>query len=93
MGSMAPCWPRFPVGGRYEGQTETCFRWFPTGGGHPIIYFNGFSSRHADFISIKDHDKLAGLLKQHFAITLEASDISVKGWNWGVTDFRGMVNQ
>ncbi|KAH9080577.1 SSrecog-domain-containing protein [Lactarius deliciosus] len=30
-----------------------------------------------------DHDKLAGLLKQHFA------DVSFRGWNWGVTDFRG----
>lgn len=36
-----------------------------------------------------DHDKLAGLLKQHFAATLETEDISFRGWNWGVTDFRG----
>ncbi|KAI9443184.1 SSrecog-domain-containing protein [Lactarius indigo] len=36
-----------------------------------------------------DHDKLASLLKQHFAITLETEDISFRGWNWGVTDFRG----
>ncbi|KAH9042164.1 SSrecog-domain-containing protein [Lactarius pseudohatsudake] len=36
-----------------------------------------------------DHDKLAGLLKQHFAVTLETEDISFRGWNWGVTDFRG----
>ncbi|KAH9065450.1 SSrecog-domain-containing protein [Lactarius vividus] len=36
-----------------------------------------------------DHDKLASLLKQHFAITLETDDISFRGWNWGVTDFRG----
>lgn len=38
----------------------------------------------------KDHDKLASLLKQHFAITLEVKDVSVKGWNWGVTDFQGV---
>jgi structure-specific recognition protein 1 len=37
----------------------------------------------------QDHDKLASLLKQHFAITLETEDISFRGWNWGVTDFRG----
>ncbi|KAH9179203.1 SSrecog-domain-containing protein [Lactarius sanguifluus] len=30
-----------------------------------------------------DHDKLAGLLKQHFAVTLETEDISFRGWNWG----------
>ncbi|KAN0139840.1 SSrecog domain containing protein [Lactarius tabidus] len=36
-----------------------------------------------------DHDKLAGLLKQHFAVTLETEDVSFRGWNWGVTDFRG----
>ena len=38
---------------------------------------------------IQDHDKLAGLLKQHFSVTLETEDISFRGWNWGVTDFRG----
>ncbi|KAI0283941.1 structure-specific recognition protein-domain-containing protein [Russula aff. rugulosa BPL654] len=36
-----------------------------------------------------DHDKLATLLKQHFSVTLETEDISFRGWNWGVTDFRG----
>ncbi|TFY78959.1 hypothetical protein EWM64_g5046 [Hericium alpestre] len=37
----------------------------------------------------EDQDKLASLLKQHFGIVLEPQDISFKGWNWGVTDFRG----
>ncbi|KAH9969560.1 structure-specific recognition protein-domain-containing protein [Russula dissimulans] len=36
-----------------------------------------------------DQDKLSGLLKQHFSITLEAEDVSFRGWNWGATDFRG----
>ncbi|KAI0004552.1 structure-specific recognition protein-domain-containing protein [Russula compacta] len=36
-----------------------------------------------------DHDKLASLLKQHFSVTLETEDVSFRGWNWGVTDFRG----
>lgn len=40
-------------------------------------------------LALKDHDKLASLLKQHFGITLEVKDVSVKGWNWGVTDFQG----
>lgn len=39
----------------------------------------------------QDHDKLAGLFKQHFNITLEVKDISFKGWNWGVTDFQGLL--
>jgi FACT complex subunit SSRP1/POB3 len=38
---------------------------------------------------IQDHDKLASLLKQHFSVTVETEDISFRGWNWGVTDFRG----
>ena len=42
------------------------------------------------YISGQDHDKLASLLKQHFAVTLEVKDVSVKGWNWGVTDFQGV---
>ncbi|KAG1822897.1 structure-specific recognition protein-domain-containing protein [Suillus subaureus] len=37
----------------------------------------------------EDHDKLAGLLKQHFAVTLEVKDVTFKGWNWGVTDIQG----
>ncbi|KAK7469064.1 FACT complex subunit [Stygiomarasmius scandens] len=37
----------------------------------------------------EDHDKVQSLLKNHFAITLESRDISLKGWNWGVTDFQG----
>lgn len=37
----------------------------------------------------KDHDRLAQLLKQHFSIALESKEISVKGWNWGTTDFQG----
>lgn len=40
---------------------------------------------------MQDHDKLAGLFKQHFNVTLEVKDISFKGWNWGVTDFQGML--
>ncbi|KAL0576943.1 FACT complex subunit [Marasmius crinis-equi] len=37
----------------------------------------------------EDHDKLASLLKNHFSVTLETREISLKGWNWGVTDFQG----
>ncbi|KAI0300315.1 structure-specific recognition protein-domain-containing protein [Russula brevipes] len=36
-----------------------------------------------------DHDRLASLVKQHFSATLETEDISFRGWNWGITDFRG----
>lgn len=53
---------------------------------HSAIVGNFFNVN----LSTKDHDKLASLLKQHFAITLEVKDISFKGWNWGVTDFQGV---
>ncbi|KAF8918903.1 hypothetical protein CPB85DRAFT_1279281 [Mucidula mucida] len=36
----------------------------------------------------EDHEKLSKLLQQHFSITLESKEISVKGWNWGMTDFQ-----
>lgn len=39
--------------------------------------------------SLQDHDKLAGLLKNHFGVTLETKEVSLRGWNWGVTDFQG----
>ncbi|KAJ7643945.1 SSrecog-domain-containing protein [Roridomyces roridus] len=37
----------------------------------------------------EDQKKVTELLKNHFQITLEEIDVSFKGWNWGVTDFRG----
>lgn len=37
----------------------------------------------------QDHEKVSKLMEQHFSITLESKEISVKGWNWGVTDFQG----
>ncbi|EPQ51062.1 SSrecog-domain-containing protein [Gloeophyllum trabeum ATCC 11539] len=37
----------------------------------------------------EDHDKVAGLMKQHFGITLETKDVTFKGWNWGVADVQG----
>ena len=40
---------------------------------------------------LQDHDKIAGLLKQHFGVILEDQEVSLKGWNWGTTDFRGML--
>ncbi|KAG5719278.1 FACT complex subunit POB3 [Termitomyces sp. T112] len=37
----------------------------------------------------EDHDKVASLLKNHFGKTLETKEVSLKGWNWGTTDFQG----
>ncbi|KAI0081628.1 SSrecog-domain-containing protein [Panus rudis PR-1116 ss-1] len=42
-----------------------------------------------DGFSREDHDKLAQLFKQHFSVALETKETSLKGWNWGVTDFQG----
>ncbi|KAF8132194.1 structure-specific recognition protein-domain-containing protein [Mycena galopus ATCC 62051] len=37
----------------------------------------------------EDFKRVADLFKNHFQITVEEVDVSFKGWNWGVTDFRG----
>ncbi|KAF8157887.1 structure-specific recognition protein-domain-containing protein [Crassisporium funariophilum] len=42
-----------------------------------------------DGFAREDHDRLAKILKEYFGITLETREVSVKGWNWGVTDFQG----
>lgn len=40
--------------------------------------------------SNQDHEKLASLIKNYFSITLETKEVSLRGWNWGVTDFQGV---
>ncbi|ESK95227.1 fact complex subunit pob3 [Moniliophthora roreri MCA 2997] len=42
-----------------------------------------------DGFTREDHDRVAKLLKDHFSVTLETRETSLKGWNWGVTDFQG----
>ncbi|KAJ6584147.1 SSrecog-domain-containing protein [Mycena vulgaris] len=37
----------------------------------------------------EDLKKISELFKNNFHITVEEIDVSFKGWNWGVTDFRG----
>ncbi|KAJ7754122.1 SSrecog-domain-containing protein [Mycena olivaceomarginata] len=37
----------------------------------------------------EDLKKVTELFKNHFQITVEEIDVSFKGWNWGVTDFKG----
>ncbi|KAK7048592.1 FACT complex subunit POB3 [Favolaschia claudopus] len=37
----------------------------------------------------EDLKKVTELFKNHFQMTVEEIDVSFKGWNWGVTDFRG----
>jgi structure-specific recognition protein 1 len=39
---------------------------------------------------IQDQDRITSVLKQHFGIILEVQEVSLKGWNWGETDFRGV---
>ncbi|MBW0486267.1 hypothetical protein O181_025982 [Austropuccinia psidii MF-1] len=39
-----------------------------------------------DGFRIEDHDKLNNLFKQHFHVTLETKDLSLRGWNWGKVD-------
>ncbi|KAI0036537.1 structure-specific recognition protein-domain-containing protein [Vararia minispora EC-137] len=37
----------------------------------------------------EDQEKITSVIKQHFGVTLEVTEVSFKGWNWGETDFRG----
>ncbi|KAF5389327.1 hypothetical protein D9757_003425 [Collybiopsis confluens] len=48
-----------------------------------------FRKETFDGFQREDHDRIASLLKNHFAVTLETREISLRGWNWGVTDFQG----
>ncbi|KIK69671.1 hypothetical protein GYMLUDRAFT_34069 [Collybiopsis luxurians FD-317 M1] len=48
-----------------------------------------FRKESFDGFQREDHDRVASLLKNHFAVTLESREISLRGWNWGVTDFQG----
>ncbi|PBK97504.1 SSrecog-domain-containing protein [Armillaria gallica] len=49
--------------------------------GHKKETFDGFMR--------EDHDKVEALMRKHFNITLENKEVSLRGWNWGVTDFQG----
>ncbi|KAJ3731290.1 SSrecog-domain-containing protein [Lentinula guzmanii] len=48
-----------------------------------------FRKETFDGFQREDHDRLAALLKEHFRVTLETRETSLKGWNWGLTDFQG----
>ncbi|KAK0221698.1 structure-specific recognition protein-domain-containing protein [Armillaria fumosa] len=49
--------------------------------GHKKETFDGFMR--------EDHDKVEALMRKHFNITLENKEVSLRGWNWGMTDFQG----
>ncbi|KIY65749.1 SSrecog-domain-containing protein [Cylindrobasidium torrendii FP15055 ss-10] len=42
-----------------------------------------------DGFAREDHERMSKMLEQFFNITLESKEVSVKGWNWGVTDVQG----
>jgi structure-specific recognition protein 1 len=39
--------------------------------------------------SLQDQEKLSNIFKQHFHVTLETKDLSLRGWNWGKVDVQG----
>lgn len=41
------------------------------------------------FIITQDFDKLSNFVSGHFSAELEEIELSVKGWNWGSTQFNG----
>jgi len=47
-----------------------------------IIYkFDGFAK--------EDYEGLASFIKSHYRIVLEQKELSLRGWNWGRTEFQG----
>ncbi|XP_036359846.1 FACT complex subunit SSRP1 isoform X1 [Octopus sinensis] len=53
-----------------------------------IILQSGIIHRY-DGIRESEYDKLSSFVMKHYDTTLEKVDCSVRGWNWGVTRFRG----
>lgn len=41
------------------------------------------------FIVVQEYEKLSQFVSKYYNTTLEKKDLSVKGWNWGVADFKG----
>ncbi|KAJ6461995.1 SSrecog-domain-containing protein [Mycena vitilis] len=65
-------------------------QWLRVGRGFQLRV--GLKDRKRDtFDGFKREDlkKVTELFKNHFGMTVEEIDVSFKGWNWGVTDFRG----
>lgn len=94
MGPMGPCGAKLPTpdrswtqGQEVIGQEEADVRWFCTRGSSRSLAFAALLW----LIPPQDHDKLSQLMKQYFSIVLETKETSVKGWNWGVTDFQGAL--
>ncbi|KAG0223573.1 FACT complex subunit [Actinomortierella wolfii] len=46
-----------------------------------IVKFDGFAR--------DDYDTLRDIVKANYGLTLESKELSVKGWNWGKTEFQG----
>ncbi|KAL3899117.1 MAG: hypothetical protein SGCHY_002277 [Lobulomycetales sp.] len=42
-----------------------------------------------DNFSRNDHEELVRIMKQYFALDLSARELSLRGWNWGRTEFNG----
>jgi hypothetical protein len=56
--------------------------------GHTMPYTVRNAQRHHTFV-LKDYEKIAQIVKQHYSIVLELRETSTKGWNWGTTDIQG----
>ncbi|KAJ8317329.1 hypothetical protein KUTeg_005233 [Tegillarca granosa] len=53
-----------------------------------IMLNNGTIHRYDGFKET-DFEKLAAFVSNNYFISMEKKDVSVKGWNWGVTEFNG----
>ncbi|XP_064613506.1 FACT complex subunit SSRP1-like isoform X2 [Liolophura sinensis] len=53
-----------------------------------VMLENGTIHRY-DGLKEGEYEKLSQFVSKYYNTTLEKKDLSVKGWNWGVADFKG----
>lgn len=51
-----------------------------------------FDSHSSHLTLSQDLDKIKRTLQEYFNITLETRDTSLKGWNWGEAQVKGVCN-
>lgn len=64
--------------------------WIKAARGHQLrIHMKNNTVMKFDGFTRDDYEKLRDIVKPNYQLTLEQKDLSIKGWNWGTTDFQG----
>ena len=64
--------------------------WFNASRGHALkIFLRNGTSITVDGFDENQADKVGAAMKEHFGVTLEHREHSLKGWNWGQAKFEG----